>query len=300
MNSKSRTWIELSSDAFFYNINQIKRIIADMHLAVVLKANAYGHGLLEMGELADQCAQISFLCVAFLSEALMLRKGGVIKPILVLTYNDDDLSLAINQQISFVVDDHEQVYILHAVAQQHNTVFDVHIKVDTGLTRRGIDSAQVSPFITLVNQLPHIRITGICSHFSSAYDIDNTVAQQQASIFSLVLHELAQLNFYVPFVHMTNSSCASIPGCTMVRIGIASYGYVPKSLGIPLKPVLTLKTRVIQIKEIPTGTHVGYDRAYCTTRATKLALLPIGYADGYDTRFTNCGIMHVRGGYAPV
>lgn len=296
----NRAWIELSSNAFFYNITQLKRIIGPAHLAAVLKSNAYGHGLVEIGQLCDQTAQVSFICVAFLSEALQLRSAGILKPIIVLSYSDCDIAESIGKNIAFVVDDHEQVYVLQAAAQRYNTTIDIHIKVDTGLARRGLDVSQAVGFIRLINQLSHINIIGICSHFSSVYDSNSSFTTHQIHTFSLLIYNLAHHDIHIPLVHISNSSCTPVEGCTMYRTGIALYGYTPKSLGIPFKPVLNFKTRIAQIKEIPANTCVGYDNTYCTTRYTKLALLPIGYFDGYDIRLSNTGIMYVKGRYAPI
>lgn len=296
----NRAWIELSSDAFFYNITQLKRIVGAAQIAAVLKANAYGHGLVEMGLLCDQTTQVSFICVAFLSEALILRNAGVAKSIIVLSYTDADLSECIGKNIAFVVDEHEQVLELHTIAQRYNTTFDIHIKVDTGLTRRGLEVTNIVSFVGLINQLSHIRIVGICSHFVSAYNLDTSFTAHQIHLFSLLLYELELMGIYIPFIHISNSSCMSAGKCNVYRIGISVYGYTPKSLGIPFRPVLSFKTRIVQIKEVPANVHVGYDRTYCTTRQTKLGLLPIGYFDGYDVRFSNTGTMYINGFYAPV
>jgi len=296
---RQRAWIELSSKAFFHNAAQVKHYVGDAHIASVLKANAYGHGLIEMGQLCDATTAISLLTVAFLSEALALRNAGVKKPILVLSYSDGDVAQSLDNNIAFVVDSYQQVMALHAHAHKHQTSIDVHIKINTGLARRGLERDTVIEFVHMVRQLSHIRLMGICSHFSSAYTSAVTT-QEQKALFASLVQNLIEQNIVVPFIHMSNSSCTDVANCNLFRTGVALYGYNPGHVDISLKPVLTFKTRVAQTRTLPANTSVGYDGTYRTYRPTILAYLPIGYFDGYDIRFSNVGVMYVRGGYASV
>jgi len=299
VNAQPCAWIELSSEAFFHNVAQVKQVIGSGLLASVLKANAYGHGLIEMGRLCDQTADISFICVAFLSEALILRAAGVKKPIIVLGFVDGDIVQSLDANIAFVVDSYEQVFALQAVAQLHKTSIDIHIKIDIGLSRRGLQKDAVTEFVHTIRQLSHIRFVGMCSHFSSSYS-DETMTESQAALFASIVQNLGAQGMPILFIHISNSSCTNVSNCNVLRAGIALYGYNPKQLPFSLKPVLSFKTRVVQIRTVPAEVLVGYDGTYRTQRITILAYVPIGYFDGYDIRFSNVGVMYIRGSYAPV
>ncbi|HEV2917363.1 MAG TPA: alanine racemase [Candidatus Babeliales bacterium] len=294
-----RIWIELNRSALIHNIMQLKQAIHPAHLALVIKCNAYGHGLLEVGRICDERPEVHMLCVAFLSEALELRAAGISKPILVMSYCDDAIEKAVGQNISIVVDSHEEMHEINRIGMQYGYRFDIHIKIDTGLARRGLKPHDIESFVYISSQLPYIRITGLCSHFASAYTSESAQTLIQIEQFTYALKQVADL--HIPLIHIGASSLISPAGCTMLRIGLALYGYNPSCYNLDLKPVLTLKTHICTIRIIPEGMPIGYDGLSITTRKTRLALLPVGYADGYDMRFSLCCSVYTGNNYyAPI
>jgi alanine racemase len=299
-NGYERVWIELNRAALIHNIVQLKHAIHPAHLAPVIKCDAYGHGLIPIGSVCDTRAEVYMLCVAFLSEALHLRQAGITKPILVMSYCDDDIAKAVHKQIAFVVDTHEEIHELHRIGLQHQYRFDMHIKVDTGLARRGVPSADLVSMIMIAQQLPYVRVMGLCSHLASAYTPHSPQTAMQIELFSALTKSLACDKQIPPLLHIGNSSLLRTPGCSMFRVGLALYGYNPSVYDLDLRPVLSLKTRIASLRTVPESTAVGYDALSSTTRTTVIALLPVGYADGYDMRFSICCQVRVRGTNVPM
>jgi alanine racemase len=299
ISSYQRIWIEIDRNALIHNIVQLKQAIHPFHLALVIKCNAYGHGLVEIATICDKQPEVYILCVAFLSEALQLRYAGISKPLLVLSYCDDDIQKAVGLNIAIVVDSHEELHQINQIGLIHNYCFDVHIKVDTGLARRGIQPDHIESFVYVAMQLPYIRIAGICSHFASAYTPESAQTIIQIEQFIQAINRISHAN--IPLIHIGASSLLLPSGCNMVRVGQALYGYNPSLYNLNLKPVLTLKTRICALHTIAEGMPIGYDGLSITKRRTQVALLPVGYADGYDMRFSLCCVVYVRSNYyAPI
>jgi alanine racemase len=296
----ARVWIEINRAALIHNIIQLKKVLNTLHVAAVIKCNAYGHGLISVGRICDDQPEVYMLCVAFLSEALQLRKSGVTKHILVMCYIDDDLAKAVNEDIAFMVDTYEEIYAMNAVGAQHSYRFSIHIKVDTGLSRRGISSEEVYRFIITSQQLPYVHVVGLCSHFACAYLAESLQTTVQQRLFSTIIQSLAMTGNLPPLVHISNSSLISVEGCSMVRVGLALYGYNASSYSLDLRPVLRLKSIVHAIRTVPENRSIGYDALCITTRVTRVGLIPIGYADGYDMRFSNCCVVELHNQQVPV
>jgi alanine racemase len=293
-NRYARVWIELSRAALIHNIIQLKRAVEPAHLAPVIKCNAYGHGLIPIGRICDERPEVYMVCVAFLSEALQLREAGLTKPILVMSYCDDDIAKAVNKQIALVVDSHEQVYEINRIGAAHHYCFEVHVKIETGLVRRGILPEEVTTFIRVASQLPYIRIVALCSHFASVYTPHSLQTTVQIERFNGVVRALACEGIVPPLLHIGNSSLVSASGCNMFRVGLALYGYSPALYDLELRPVLSFKSTIVSLRVVPEGTPIGYDGLCTTLRKSVVALIPIGYADGYDMRFSNCCPVRVR------
>ncbi len=307
------TWVELSRSAFNRNISQIKAAIGSRELAVVVKANAYGHGMQEIANLAMQHQQIDWLCVAFASEALTLHATGISKPILVMSCIDTDPELLVNTNIHLMVDEYETAKQLQELGQAHRYSFPVHIKIDTGLSRFGVPAESAVRFIAQLQQLSNIRIEGIYSHFSESDKEDGTFTKQQIDRFKAVLNSLNKANIKIPHVHFSNSAATTtldLPFCTLFRVGINAYGVwsspharektEARYPAMQLQPILTWKSRIISLKGVPANSFVGYSRAFQTERPTRVAIIPVGYYDGYDIRFSNNGIVYCNGQKAPV
>lgn len=301
-----RTWVEIDQQAFDRNITCYKNIIGpSVMISLVIKANAYGHGLIETANLAEGNENIHMINTAMLSEGLTLRAHGIRKPILVLGIIDEDPCQAIINDIDLVVSDTQVLNELNACAATLGKKCSVHIKVDTGLARLGIPLDEVIPLIRYAHSLPHININGICSHFAEASSQDQTYTKLQYDRFISVLKELETKNITIPYRHITNSAASTtydLSLLNMIRIGAGIYGLSPsqahkeRTLAVhpdyTLDPVLSWHTRVCHIRLIPAHTYVGYDRTYTTSHNTTIALLPIGYSDGYDKRLSNKGMVY--------
>jgi alanine racemase len=312
--NKTYTWIEVDSHAFNHNLAQYKKVIGqDRIFAPVIKANAYGHGMQEIAQLCQSSEYVDWLCVAFLSDALALRATGITKPIFVLGYLDGDYAQAVGHNIDMLLYDYETAQELNRVGKEYKYVFNVHIKVDTGLSRLGIFPDQALSFIQKVRALPFVHINGIYSHCAQPQDPDESYTKMQFSQFAHVLNQLINAHIRIPYVHIANSAVTTrfdFDACNLFRVGAGVYGIWPSQAvktitqtnypGFDLKLVLSWKTRVINVKEVPADTFVGYICTYKTKRKTRLATIPIGYHDGYNLRYSNCGFVRIHNQYAPI
>lgn len=295
-----QTFLEISASAFNHNIAHYKNKIGLHHkLAIVIKGNGYGHGLQQIASLCEQNELVNWICVAQLSEALALQ--NITKPILVLGYSDIGPELAIGKNIHFMVDSLEYVQQLNDIGKKHGHQFSVHVKIDTGLSRMGIDPAQAHNFICQLQQLSFITIAGIYSHFAAS-DSNPLFTAYQFEQFNALVAQLKTMNICPLHVHMGNSASTTTVNYpelfNFFRIGIGAYG-----LGLDsthLKPVMTWKTHIAHIKTVPKGSYIGYTGSYQVKRTSRIALLPIGYYDGYDFRFSNKTTVMINGSYAPV
>lgn len=309
----SSTWVEIDPQAFAHNIAMYKKVCTPALFAPVIKSNAYGHGIELIAQMCETLPAVDFIAVASLDEAVQLRMHGIKKPILVLSIVQGDLAQAVLHDIRLVVYNYETVHALEAAAQQLGKKAIVHIKLDTGLSRLGVLPAQAIQFVEQVYQLPHINIEGIFTHFADSENEDQTFVAHQLLQFNFVIDHLAARGITIPLRHTTCSAAATMAfqaHGTLVRAGVGTYGLWPsqdtqriameKIPQFSLKPVLTWKTSIIHLKEIPVGGCVGYDRTFTAQRVTKIATLPIGYWDGYDRSLSNNGLVIVRGKQAPI
>ncbi len=303
--------VELSAAALNNNIATYRSLIpAHVQLAAIVKGNAYGHGMIPIAQFLDSHLSVDFLYTASLSEALCLRAHAIKKPITVLSYHDASLTQAIASDIDIVVYDLETAHAISQAAQQISKQAHVHIKLDTGLSRLGIrvEPNAIEQTIALIKhiaQLPGIIVRALFSHFADAEAADNTFVQYQQELFDKIA---------LPFNAIKHLSCTAALGTipmenhSIARFGIGLYGLWPSeenklalsAFGATILPVMSWKTRIIQIKKIPAGSTVGYDRTYVTARPIIAAVLPVGYADGLDRKLSNCGHVLIHGTVAPI
>jgi alanine racemase len=295
-----QTYLEISASSFNHNIAYYKNKIG-LHnkLAIVIKGNGYGHGLVQMGTLCEQNEYVDFICVAQLSEALALQK--ISKPILVLGYSDVNPEYAVGKNIHFMVDHLEYAHNLNEIGKKHAHQFNVHVKIDTGLSRMGVDTVQAHQFIEQLQQLDHIATHGIYSHFASS-DSNPLFTAYQFEQFNQLINQLKTVNICPPYIHMGNSASITTVSYSehfnFFRIGVGAYGLGFDSAH--LKPVMTFKTHIAHIKTVPKGSYIGYTGSYQVQRESRIALLPVGYYDGYKFRFSNKTSVIINGSYAPV
>jgi alanine racemase len=301
------SWVEIDKKALNHNIEQYKKIIGSAALSVVVKSNAYGHGIEQIAKLCEHNSAVHTICTVSLSEALALRSQGIKKPILVLSIINASLDKAVEQSIDLVLYNMQTALELNTIGQQCKRKVAIHIKIDTGLSRLGFLADNAIKFIKQIHQLPFIYIKGIFTHFSESESADQAFTHLQQARFNLLLQELEAEGVTIPLRH---SSCSAATTATlqshhtMVRIGIGLYGLWPSEDNkkitqerypdFSLQPVLSWKTKIIQIKEIPAESYVGYDRTYVTTKQTRIATISIGYWDGYDRQLSNKGAVIIN------
>lgn len=307
------SWIEIDKEAFEHNILNYKTIIKPALLAPVMKSNAYGHGIELVAKICDQNDLVDLLCVVSLKEALSLRSIDIKKPILVLSIIDDNLEEAIIHNIDLVVYDITTILDLNKVGKSLNKKANIHIKVDTGLSRLGLHHHDVLTLIKQICHLPFISINGIFTHFAESESADQTFTHYQLEQFNTLLLQLDTMRISIPLKHAACSAAASANTKSLynlVRVGIGIYGLWPSPdnrevtqqnyPNFSLKPVLTWKTRIIQIKDIPAGSYVGYDRTHQMQDNARIAIIPVGYWDGYDRRLANKGLVMINNQQAPI
>lgn len=302
------TWLEIDASSFRHNLYQYRSIIGDASLAPVIKSNAYGHGIELVARLCEQHNAVDWICVISVHEALMPRAIGITKPLLVLSILNGDLGKAIAKDIDFVLYTWQDAYLLNAQALALGKRAFVHIKIDTGLSRLGTLWYEAMHFILAVAQLPNIVIRGIFTHFADAENDDPSFCQLQLQRFHEVLRQAEQEDISITFRHATCSAATSAHIAShfnFIRVGIGLYGLWPsiqnkmltrqKHSSFSLQPVLTWKTRILQIKTVPAGSFIGYDRTHQASVSTTIATLPVGYWDGYDRGLSNKAQVLVNG-----
>lgn len=304
------TWIEINATAFRANLKAFHRNVGDeVRLMPVIKSNAYGHGLLEIAALCDLEISVDRLCVVGLTEALHLIRGGIKKPVVVLSffdYDKKDVSEAIlSDKIAFPVYSLEQARFLSKVAVSTNKKVLVHLKIDTGTSRLGIRPDEAEIFVKKMKAMPNLELEGVFSHFSSSEE-NKKVTFDQERIFRSTINALGKAGHSFPLRHIACSASTMLYDAThenSVRPGVGIYGIFPSNntkRAMKLTPVLSFHTRIIQIKTVEKGTAIGYGQSYIVRKKTTIATLPIGYFDGFDRGFSNIGQVIIRGVKCPV
>ncbi|MBA7539331.1 Alanine racemase 1 [subsurface metagenome] len=302
------TWTEVNLDAIAQNVRNIKKLIGEKkELMAVVKGNAYGHDILEVSSVVLKNGA-SRLAVARLEEGIFLRKAGIVIPILILGLTlKQQAELLVSYNITPTVCEYEMIEKLSESAIKEDKVVKVHLKVDTGMGRIGIFSHDILRFIKRIRALKNVEIEGIFTHFSVADEKDKTYTEKQFRKFMGVLTTLEKEGIRIPIKHVSNSATLlDLPHMwlDLVRPGISMYGLYPSTevqKTIKLIPAHSFKTRIVFLKELPMGESIGYGRTYTTNqRRTKVASLPLGYADGYNRLLSNQGEVLVRGSRFPV
>lgn len=308
-----RTWIEINQDHLNRNISQYKGVIGNRNLSIVIKANAYGHGIAQIAQFAQSNTNVHSFCVATLKEALLVRNAGTTKPILVTSILDGDPACAINKNIALTVYDLESAHYLQSIGTQHNAFFPVHIKIDTGLSRLGILPQDAPKLIKTIQAMPNLFIQGIYSHCAESHKKEDDFTLKQQHLFKELVKKLQASGTQFPFVHFANSAATTsldLEFCNLFRVGIGVFGLWPsqenkaitqkKYPWFDLKPILTWKTIIQSIKNVTKGSFIGYDRTFQAQHAMRIAILPIGYYDGYDFRLFNKSHVIINGIPAPI
>lgn len=299
-------WAEVDLDAITHNVHTLKALIGEKTLlAVILKANACGHGALPVARTV-LAAGADWLAVNTCDEGVQLRQAGISARILLVGYTPaSQAATVVANRLTPTVNTIEMAEALSALAGPTDPL-PIHVKVDTGLSRYGLLPDEVVPFCQHVAALPGVRLEGVFSHFASADDADKTSARRQVAVYSDAIKRLRKAGIDVPMRHMAASGAIlDMPDThlDMVRCGISTYGLFPSAEvrhDVPLRPAMSLKGRVARLRRLPAGAGIGYGATFVTTRPTLVALVPIGYADGVKRGYSNKGTVLVRGRRAPV
>jgi alanine racemase len=301
-------WAEIDLDNIRYNIKSIKKKVGKRQIIGVVKANAYGHGAVEISRILLENG-VTSLGVATLSEAVALRNAGFTCPIIMLgltpwAYDSEILDYDITPVVASYMD----TRVLSTLAVQKKKTIDVLLAVETGMGRIGFVPTRGSiTEITGICQLPNIRIRGIFSHFATSDEEDKSFSHQQIKNFETFKNDLEAAGVSVPFRTLANSAAImEMPESyyEAVRPGIILYGCYPSDQvdksKLSIKPAMTLKANIVFVKKVPAGTSISYGRQFTTERESIIATLPIGYADGYPRFLSGKGRVLVHGQYAPL
>jgi len=300
-------WAEVDLSAIGHNIKETKKVLQpDTKLCAVVKANAYGHGAVPVAKAAIE-AGADFLAVAMTQEALELRLAGVDVPILILgALTPGHEETVVEYNISQTVPDFKSAEILSAAAVKKDKVAKIHLVVETGMNRIGCKVSEAGNLAEAIVALPNVELEGVFSHFAKADAEDKTYMQRQYDAFAEAIKNIEAKGVCVPIKHIANSAAiteAPEVHMNMVRQGITLYGLWPSSevkRSLNYQPVMSLKAKVVFVKEVPAGEKIGYGCTYETTRTTKVATLPLGYADGISRKLSNRGYVSIRGCKAPI
>lgn len=298
-----RSWIELSSSAFTHNVTVLSSLCASgVSFGIVVKANAYGHGMVSVAHMAERDNRISWLYTAGIEEALALRAAGIKKPILAMAYHDASLIDAIAQNITLTVYDLSSAECIIATVKQLDAsssgivLVSVHLKIDTGLARLGAMPQDALSLIRLLTNYPNIRLQGIFTHLADTNN-DLQFAYQQIHLFNTVIKEINQAGCTIPLVHAlaSGSLLMRVSGHNLVRVGSNVYGWWKSSRQearfLQHNPHLFLQPVLRWLSTINTIQHKE-DRI--------LVQIPVGYYDGYPKSVEHKACVEIRGQYAPI
>lgn len=300
------TWAEVDIKAIEHNYKQVRRIVGKgINIMVVVKANAYGHGTVEVASILEKVGA-NYFGVATTDEAVRLRDHGIKTPILVLgSVLPSEVKAAIEKDITLTLASDDLLDAIRKESESCGLKARVHVKIDTGMGRIGIWHEEALNFVKNLKQEKNIIVEGIYTHFSSA-GRDDFFTNYQIEAFEKLINQLEGFDIRIPLRHAANSIATvdfKRSHLNLVRPGLIIYGMYPKHTFpklIKLKPALSLKTKIVYIKETPPGRSISYGRTHVTQKHTKIATLPIGYADGYARNLSNRAEVLVRGRRAQV
>jgi len=307
------TWCEINLAHIRHNVRTLRRVLGSgPELIAVVKANAYGHGLIEVARTC-QAEGVRWFGVAEVAEAVVLQEA--LDPpcqLLLLGYAEaEELAEAVRRRVHLGVFDEAYAEQVDQVAAAVGQSARVHLKIDTGLSRQGVLAAEGLPFVRACFNLPHLEVAGLWTHFACADSGHPEDVAQPLARFLTLRDALRAQGWPVPFLHAANSAAtlfyppAHLDG---VRCGLALYGLWPnpalaprlEAQAIVLFPALSWKSKLVQVKTVPAGSSVSYGASFTTTRPTRLGVVGVGYGDGYDRGLSNVGEILVRGVRCPI
>ncbi len=312
------SWIEISESAYAGNLKFFKdRLPAKTEFSVVVKSNAYGHGLPEIARLALRHGADSF-CVHSLEEAMLLRNEGIDRDILIMGHVPlGRLKDAVNGKFRLVLYNPESLAELIRITKKNRTSVKVHLKLETGTYRQGVDEDLLPQMLATLKNNSQVKLDGVYTHFANIEDTtSHDYAFYQLDRYNKMVDRIRDAGFDGFKRHTACSAALLLFPETyfeMVRLGISQYGMWPSRETLVsykmkhpgndrdiLRPVLSWKARISQVKEVPANRYIGYGCTYQTTRPSRIAILPVGYSDGYDRNLSNQSYVLIRGKRAPV
>jgi alanine racemase len=300
------TWVEVDLDRFVANLRAIRALIGpEREVLLVVKADAYGHGAVEMAQAAEE-EGVAHLGVATLHEGIQLRQSGRTLPIVVLSpLLPSEIAEAVQHGLDPTVCDLAFAHALSGAAVAARTPLRFHVEVDTGMGRIGVREGDAEEFLAAVTALPGLRLASLYTHFPDADAEDLSFARGQAARFAALLDRLAARGIRAPRVHASNSAATlNLPEARFdaVRVGLIAYGHRPSraDAALALAPVMSFKSRLVQVRTLPAGVPVSYARTFVTERETRIGVVPVGYGHGYSWLMSNRGRMLVHGRACPI
>jgi alanine racemase len=301
------TRVEIDLEALKHNFRQAQKLAGPgQGILAVVKADAYGHGAARVA-MALQDAGVQMFGVAIVEEGVALREAGVVCPILVLggLYPGQEEEL-LRFGLVPTLFDMDVARRLNSAALSAGVVLPFHMKLDTGMSRVGFRPEDLPGVLGELGSLSGLRMDGLFSHLAMADEPDDVINQQQVATFRSCLAVVRQAGFEPRYIHLSNSAALltrEVPECNLSRPGILLYGGLPSPVfagQFDLRPVMSFRTRVAQVRRVPEGTGVSYGHRFVAKRPTDLAVIPVGYADGYSRHLSNVGEVLVRGQRARV
>jgi alanine racemase len=306
---QQRAWVEIDRSALKHNVRQIRRLLApNTTIMAVVKADAYGHGAIDIARTVV-AEGVEWLAVATVTEGIELRQAGIIAPILILGAVNSHVQVqAISEwELQPTICNIEQANVISkTIAKlQPSSPLIVHLKLDTGMSRLGTNWQQAITFFAEVKSLPYLQIGSLYSHLATADELDPTVMELQLDRFQQATAAIATAGYELPLLHLANSAGILVSDrlhYQLVRPGLILYGLCPAphlQSRINLQPVLSVKARITQVKDITAGTGVSYGYRFIADRDLRLAVVGIGYADGIPRRLSDRMQVAIRGRLVP-
>ncbi|HLY63189.1 MAG TPA: alanine racemase [Terriglobia bacterium] len=306
------TWVEISLGKLRRNFARVRELAGKRAVMAVIKADAYGHGAVGVAKCLTE-AGVDWFGTATVEEAIELRAAGIRQPVLLLggLYMSDPADL-IEYRLTPSISSTARLDTYAEVARRFGKPIDFHLKIDTGMGRLGMPLDRLTSFVKHYGELAGLRMTGVFTHLASAEDLVATQTDEQLARFAQALETLRSSKIDPEWVHISNAAALltrqNLPE-NLVRIGALLFGYYlpirfphgAQPLELPaFEPVLTFKSRVVYLKDVPSGTPLGYSAAFHTRRPSRIATVPVGYADGLNRALSSRGHAIVRGQRGPI
>jgi alanine racemase len=300
------TWVEVDLDRFAANLQAIRRHAGPgREVLLVAKADAYGHGAADMAAAAER-EGVSQLGVATLLEGMQLRRAGCRLPIMAMSpLLAGEIPEAVEHGIDPTVCDLDFCRALSDEATHRGRAVRFHVEIDTGMGRTGVHLHEAETFLAEACALPGLRLASVYTHFPDADSADLSYAHEQTRAFRELLVRLEARGLKPPRVHASNSAgTVNLPEARFdwVRVGLIAYGLHPSrdEAQLPLQPVMSFRSRLVQVRDLPAGANVSYGRTCTTTRPTRMGVVPVGYGHGYSWLLSGRGQMLVGGQRVPI